>query len=234
MKSIIEKRSLNVRGALIALIISVGIPCFLLNIFLLSGFISVEQQPFGIHLIKDLLLIFHWIVSFIVVYAVLRKQNLSFFDIGLKLNRTGIIHGIGILIFSELVILLFFLVFVLSVDILGLGFLIMELSSQSHLEASLSLWIVLLIILNSIFEELVIRTFFLYTFLNRFKAQLIVVFLSVIIQISYHTLLYGQEWLLYISLAISSFIYSMYYMKFKNSTALIIAHTIHNLFAYGV
>lgn len=151
------------------------------------------------------------------VLYILHKQNKSVRDIGLYFSFKDVFKSIKLFIFSYIILLIVGYVLLFTFK----GSLNNQIQNIEPLTSKISVFYILLMIINPIFEELIVRAYLMteIEFLTGKKS--IAILLSVLVQASYHI----YQGLSYVIIwGILFFIYSLYYSKKKRLMPIILAH----------
>ncbi|MFW6022417.1 MAG: CPBP family intramembrane glutamic endopeptidase [Halanaerobiaceae bacterium] len=211
---------------LIELIIIIGlavIPSFFNALFVHLGYIKMDYTSMNQQAALFLQILQQTFMLFVLFY-ILYRQGRGLKYLGLNFSWKDVISGILLLLTAYGFLVIYFFILSLFIPLEDLNNVPKNVEVFS--EGSFGIILVLALIMNSFFEELIVRAYFIKEVEYLTKSSVIAVILCVLIQTSYH--IYQGIFPL-ISIAIIFSVFSIYYVRKKNITPVIIAHTLFNI-----
>lgn len=208
------------------LVLSVAVLPGLFNaLFTHLGYIEMDysansrQAAFFLQILQQLLVLF-------VFFYVLYRQGKGFKHIGLSFVWSDIFRGLALLLTA------YGFVFIVNIIISIFSFLsgdqLSKLPQNIDIfsSGSISTLLILFLIVNSFFEELIVRAYLITEVEELTNSSILAVILCVVIQTSYHIY---QGIIPLITIATIFLVFSIYYVRSKRIMPLVLAHTYLNL-----
>jgi membrane protease YdiL (CAAX protease family) len=168
------------------------------------------------------------LLALAVMAYVLSRQKQSFRQIGLSFSWKDIPVSFLLLVVS-------YITFYICYRVLFFGYyfifgrsLIRPVNTQTYLDAGLTIGTILFVIVNPIYEELIARAYIISEVKYLTGSGLLAIAVSVVIQSLYH--LY-QGILSTFAIAMMFLTFSVYYIRYKRITPVILAHFYFDLLA---
>ena len=159
---------------------------------------------------------------------VLFKQNRSLSDLGFSFSKKDILHSIGLALVAIVAnYIAYYLLTILSVLLLGNG--LPKAEFQTVLDSGFTLPLLLFVIVNPFFEELIVRAYVITEIEFFTKSAWNAGIFSIFIQVSYH--LYQGVSNSLAMVGIFS-VFTVYYIKKRRIWPIILAHAYFDLYAY--
>jgi membrane protease YdiL (CAAX protease family) len=166
--------------------------------------------------------------SIALLIYVLFRQNRSLSELGFAFNKRDIIHSIVLVVVAFIANYIAFYIFsIFSQLILGHG--LPKAEFQTVLDSAFTLPLLLFILVNPFFEELIVRAYLITEIEFFSKSAVNAVLFSVFIQVAYH--LYQGVSNALTMVGVFS-IFSIYYIKKRRIWPIILAHAYFDLYAY--
>lgn len=167
--------------------------------------------------------------SIALLVYVLFRQNRSLSDLGFVFSKRNIIHSIALVFVAFIANYIAFYIFsILSQLILGHG--LPKAEFQTVLDSGFTLPLLLFILINPFFEELIVRAYLITEIEFFSKSTINAGLFSVFIQVSYH--LYQGVANALTMVGVFS-IFTIYYIKKRRIWPIILAHVYLDLYAYA-
>lgn len=158
--------------------------------------------------------------SLLLLWFILSGQGRSWQNIGWKPKWRDVPHGTGLIIASKVAIVVTNMCFQLMYSSYT-GHYLQARSIHSVFESGISVFSVLLVLVNPFFEELIVRAYAMSEVLDLGGSRTVAILLSVLIQMSYHS----YQGLLRGILAATSFaVFSIYFSQTRRIGPVIFAH----------
>jgi len=160
------------------------------------------------------------VVSLLLLWFVLSEHNRSWAEIGWRPRWMDLVHGIGLIagvrIAAGLVTTVFQGIFRNYA-----GHYVQPRSGHGLIEAGISLLTVLLVVVNPVFEELIVRGYTMSEIMGLGGSRHLAIFVSVLLQMSYHVY---QGLLRCIALTAVFLVFSIYFSRTRRIGPVIVAH----------
>ena len=214
------------RLAALGIVLAVSILQFVVASFhyLIAGTPTRTSEQMGFALLNGILL---EVTALFLLWFVLKQQGRDWGDIGFKPSRLDIPTGIGLTIVALCATILPML-FLQLVYLATAGHYLQARSVKGLLGAGISGLSVVFVFINPAFEELVVRAYAMTEIMELGGTRTLAVLLSVGIQMSYH--LY-QGLLNCIALTAVFTVFSLYFVKTRKITPIILAHFCFDAYA---
>jgi membrane protease YdiL (CAAX protease family) len=172
--------------------------------------------------------IIYQIGAIAVLFYVLFRQNRTVKDLGVSIQFKDILFSIGIYVFSNCFYFLAIIIFQLLYKLIGGSYYNPPRITGSLVNYGVSFYSIVLMFINPIFEELIVRAYTMMEIELFTNSKVIAVIVSLSIQFTYHLYqgVFNSLFLLVIFL-----FYSIYYAKTKKLTPVILAHLYGDLLA---
>ncbi len=207
------------------LFIAIG-PLLAVSIFSLAReFPRMDPVFLDLQVISGLIL---EIGSIALLIYVLFRQNRSLSDLGFTFNKGDILHSIGLFVAAFIANYAAYYIFsILSILVSGHG--LPQAEFQTALDSGFALPLLIFIIVNPFFEELIVRAYLITEMEFFSKSTLNAGLFSIFIQVAYH--LYQGVANALTMVGIFS-VFTVYYIKKRRIWPIILAHAYFDLYAY--
>lgn len=173
------------------------------------------QLQFGV-----LIAILWELCSLLLLWFILSGQNRSWRDIGWNPTWSDIPYAFALILVTricQMVINLWFQVFYRTIS----GHPLEPTTTRGLLEAGISVLTIALVVINPVFEELIVRAYAMSEMIALGRGPILAVLVSVVVQMSYHVY---QGTLRGIALAVSFTLSSIFFLKTKRIVPVVLAH----------
>jgi len=160
------------------------------------------------------------VCSLLLLWFILSGQNRSWRDIGWNPTWTDIPYALALILVKRIcqgVVNLWFQVFYRSIA----GHTLQPTTTHGALGAGISVLTIALVLINPVFEELIVRAYAMSEMMALRSGPVLAVLLSVVLQMSYHVY---QGTLRGIALAVGFTISSVFFLKTKRIVPVVLAH----------
>lgn len=227
---LIELSKKQLRIVELVMVLSLAIlPGFLSALFNYLGYIKYDYTTGNVQ-INYILQIVQQLLVLVVFFYVLYRQGRSLEFIGLDFSWRDFYRGFALLLIFYGVN--FFINRIINiVTLLAGGDIINKLPDNIEMfsQGPIGLITIVFIIVNSLYEEIVIRAYFISEVKDMSGSSVLAVTLCVLLMTSYHIY---QGLLPLISIATIFLVFSIYYVKKKRIMPVIIAHSYMNLISF--
>ena len=163
-----------------------------------------------------------------VLWYVLSRQGRSFASLGLRLSWKDIPKSLLVILLSYVAIVIWWAALTQGYRFASGHVLNSQTRNVEFMSSALSVWGVLFMILNPFYEELIARAYVISEIQFLTGSAWVAVVVSIVLQASYHV----YQGLVPALLATSIFtVFSLYYVKTKRITPVILAHMFFDLLA---
>lgn len=210
----------------LVLVISLAVlPNFLSALFAYLGLIDMDYSSSNIQAVY-VLQIATQITILAVFFYVLYRQGRGLDYIGFSFAWQDIFTGLGLAIIAYITAFLVNLIIIFYSFLLGFEFNIGPENVELFNTGPLSILLFLLLIVNSFYEELIVRAYFITEVEGFTKKTALTVALCIILQTSYHVY---QGIMPLFNIATIFLVFSLYYIRKRRIMPVIFAHTYFNI-----
>lgn len=216
-KNLISKKISIILEAIFVLTIGFGIFIYssTKNAFLYAD--SITPQTYNSY--DFYFIVTYDLIVLSIIFRILKRNHWTWNDYQLQFSPSMFQIGVLLAFFN------LFSRFILHLFLENIG--LISNNNQAIILNSNVISIILMIIVNSFIEEFLLIGYLFKRFEN--LNPFLIIFISLIIRISYHTY---QGWQASIGIAIMALIFGFYFYKYKKLWPLILAHAIGNTFHF--
>lgn len=186
-----------------------------------SGVGSYSQRETDVSLFYSIL---EETLAILLLLYVLFNRNKTYKDLGIVIHWKDILLGVGVFISAMILYACVYYILILILPPEAEQNIVAK--NVDDITQSFSLYLIIFVIINPFFEELIVRGFTMVQLFSLTKNKALTVVVSTIIQSSYHIY---QGVLPMLSMSVIFLFFSIFYMRTGKLTPILVAHLIFDL-----